>query len=217
MDILDLLYRGADALLIFPYRLFAVPIVGFYIGTFFLCCWCVLIGEMTFRLAVCVNRAHMNRLRGDAVKMHNLSIKAIVVKDKEKYQACNKQANEAFGKYFFNMVTQGAAYLWPLPFALGWMSNRFYGVTFELPFSLPIIGDALGFAVVPVHLYILCRILWGRLKPLLPYFRHDPRVGLDEGGEGEEEMIPWEAINKHKGLPDRFWQGPESATVSEKR
>lgn len=191
-----------DAFLIAPYRLFETPIFGFFFGTFVLCMWCVLLGELTFRLAARVNRSHLNTLRTQAVRMHNLSIKAIAVKDKESYRSCNKEANEAFGKYFFNMITQGAAFLWPLPFALAWMGTRFSEVTFELPISLPIIGDTLGFAAVPVNLYILGRIMWGRLKPHIPYFNKGPDIGLDQG---EEEMISWEELGRKPGLPDRFW------------
>ncbi len=209
MVILDKLYLYLDTLLIAPYRLSEVPIIGFYLGTFVLCMWCVLLGEMTFRLAAWANKAHLNKLRSQAVKMHNLSIKAIAVKDKGNYTSCNTQANEAFGKYFFNMITHGAAYLWPLPFALGWMATRFSGVSFELPFALPIIGDTMGFAAVPINMYILCRILWGKLKPHLYFFRNNPGIGLDQG---EEEMISWEELGNKRGLPDRFWDGEKEAT-----
>jgi hypothetical protein len=207
MDFQDKLLIFFDAFLIAPYRISEIPIVGFYFGTFVLCMWCVLLGELTFRIAAWANRAHMNKLRSQAVKMHNLSIKAIAIKDKENYRSCNTEANEAFGKYFFNMITQGAAYLWPVPFALAWMGTRFSEVTFELPFPLPIIGDTLGFAAVPVNMYILCRIIWSKLKPHIPYFKMGPKVGLDEG---EEEMISWEELGKNPGLPDRFWNNEES-------
>ncbi|MFP4235933.1 MAG: hypothetical protein ACLFRQ_00250 [Desulfonatronovibrio sp.] len=200
------LYLWLDTLLIAPFRVFETPVTGFFFGNFVLCVWCVILGELTFRIAARVNSHHMNRLRAEAVKMHNLSIKAIVVKDKKNYQACNKQANEAFGKYFFNMITQGAAFLWPVPFALGWLSTRFSGVEFELLFPLPIIGDTLGFAAVFIPMYVLCRLLWNKLKPHLYFFNKDPRAGLDEG---EQEMIKWEDINKNQGLPDRFWQDHE--------
>jgi hypothetical protein len=212
MELLDKIYIYLDALLIAPYRISEIPIVGFYLGTFVLCMWCVLLGELTFRLAALANRAHMNKLRGQAVRMHNLSIKAIAVKDKENYRSCNTEANEAFGKYFFNMITQGAAILWPVPFALAWMGTRFSQVTFELPFPLPIIGDTLGFAAVPINMYILCRILWGKVKPHLYFFNKSPKVGLDEG---EEEMISWEELGKKSGLPDRFWNNEEKQGTRE--
>ncbi|MCA1742349.1 MAG: hypothetical protein ABR542_00635 [Desulfonatronovibrio sp.] len=205
-DIWLQIYTYLDAVLIAPYRAFEVPILGFYFGTFILCVWCVLIGEMTFRLAAVANRSHINKLRAQAVKMHNLSIKAIVLKDKENYRSCNKEANEAFGKYFFNMITQGAAFLWPVPFALGWMSIRFSQVEFEMAIYVPIIGNTVGFAAVMIPMYILCRIIWGRLKPHLYFFNKDPRLGIDEG---EEEMIKWEDINKNRGLPEKFWGNRE--------
>lgn len=205
-DLWTQLYLWIDALLIAPFRAFEEPIVGFYFGTFILCLWCILLGELTFRLAAVVNRSYMNKLRAQAVRMHNLSIKAIVVKDKENFRACNKEANEAFGKYFFNMITQGAAFLWPVPFALGWMATRFAQVEFEMLITLPFVGNTVGFAAVLILMYILCRIFWGRLKPHLYFFNQDPRVGIDQG---EEAMIMWEDINKHRGLPERFWKNQD--------
>ncbi|MBM9535767.1 hypothetical protein [Desulfobulbus alkaliphilus] len=202
MELWPVLFAALDAVLIAPYRVFAVPIVGFFFGTFVLCAWCVLFGEMTFRLVSAVNGRHVNALRAQAVRMHNLSVKAIVIKDKESYRSCNKEANEAFGKYFFNMVTHGAAYLWPVPFALAWMATRFSRVEFELLFSLPFFGDTVGFAAVPIPMYILARILWNKVKPYLYFFNRDPRVGLDQG---EVEMIKWEELHEHKGLPEKFW------------
>ncbi len=203
MNIWTDLYILLDSLLIAPFRTFEIPIIGFYFGTFILCLWCILLGELTFRLAAVVNRPYIDKLRAEAVRMHNLSIKAIVVKDKENYRNCNKQANEAFGKYFFNMIAHGAAFLWPVPFALGWMATRFSQVEFELLFSLPLIGDTVGFAAVLIPMYILCRIGWGRIKPHLFFFNKEPGVGLDQG---REEMIQWEDVNKHRGLPEKFWQ-----------
>lgn len=202
------LYSFLDSLLIAPFRAFEIPIVGFYFGTFILCLWCILLGELTFRLAAAVNRSYIDKLRAEAVRMHNLSVKAIVVKDKESFRACNKQANEAFGKYFFNMIAHGAAFLWPVPFALSWMATRFSQVEFELLFSLPLIGDTVGYSAVLIPMYILCRIGWGKLKPHLFFFNRDPGVALDQA---EEEMIKWEDISKHRGLPERFWQNPDKS------
>jgi hypothetical protein len=208
---LNQMYVYLDGLLIAPFRLFEIPILGFYFGTFVLCAWCILIGELTFRLAARANSAHMNKIRAQAVKMHNLSIQAIELKDKESYRSCNKQANEAFGKYFFNMITQGAAYLWPVPFALAWMSTRFSQVEFPLPFTLPIMGDTLGFAAVPVCIYILSRILWGRLRPYVYFFNRDPRVGLEQG---EEEMLSWADLGKQRLMADRAWKKKETPESS---
>jgi hypothetical protein len=213
MEFLDNFYVYLDALLIAPYRISEVPIIGFYVGTFVLCMWCIIVGEITFRTAARANRNHLNKIRSNAVKMHNLSIKAIALKDKESYQSCNSQANDAFSKYFFNMITQGAALLWPVPFALAWMGTRFSGVTFELPFPLPIVGDTLGFAVVPVNMYILCRIIWGKVKPHISFLSTGPKVGLEEG---EEEMISWEELGKKQGIPDRFWNNEDAEEKEEK-
>lgn len=212
MQFIDNFYIYLDALLIAPYRITEIPIIGFYVGTFVLCMWCIVVGEITFRTAARANRKHLNKIRSQAVKMHNLSIKAIAAKDKESYRSCNSEANDAFNKYFFNMITQSAALLWPVPFALAWMGTRFSGVTFELPFSLPIIGDTLGFAVVPVNMYILCRIIWGKVKPHISFLSTGPKSGLEEG---EEEMISWEDLGKQQGIPERFWNKEEKEDKAE--
>jgi hypothetical protein len=214
IDILKQFYFYLDALLIAPYRFFEIPEVGFFFGTFILCVWCILLGELTFRVVARANSIHMNKIRADAVKMHNLSIQAIAGKDKESYRSCNKQANEAFGKYFFNMITQGAAYLWPLPFALAWMATRFSQIEFELLFPLPIMGDTLGFAAVPVNLYILTRIFWGKLKPHVYFFNRDPRVGIDQG---EEEMLSWEDLGQRQLQLKKSLQEKEAAPPSDER
>ena len=122
MEFLDKIYIYLDALLIAPYRISEVPIIGFYVGTFVLCMWCIVVGEITFRTAARANKNHLNKIRSQAVKMHNLSIKAIAVKDKESYRSCNSEANDAFSKYFFNMITQGAPFSgrYPLPWP-GWV------------------------------------------------------------------------------------------------
>ncbi|MCA1743990.1 MAG: hypothetical protein LC631_08645, partial [Desulfovibrionales bacterium] len=54
--------------------------------------------------------------------------------------------------------------------------------------------------------YILCRILWGKVKPHISFLSTGPKVGLEEG---EEEMISWEELGKKQGIPDRFWNNEE--------
>ncbi|MFP4213334.1 MAG: hypothetical protein ACLFRL_04405 [Desulfohalobiaceae bacterium] len=202
MTLWDQLIYWLDLVLIAPYRLPANPVLGFFFGTFVLCVWCILVGELTYRIGAWINQSHIKGFKKNMVKMHNLSLKALVLKDKEHYQACNQEANEAFGKYFFNMLTLGAATLWPVPFALGWMSTRFGQFRFDLLFPLPILGDSVGFAAVMVPMYILCRVFWNRLKKVMPI----PALQEESQSQDEEEMLSMREIEENKGIPERFWR-----------
>ncbi len=197
-----------DLVLIAPYRWFENPVNGFFFGTFVLCLWCVFAGEITFRIGSWINRNHIRRFRANMVRMHNLSVKALIQKDKENYRACNKEANEAFGKYFFNMITMGAAVLWPVPFALGWMNTRFGHIEFELLFALPVLGKSVGFAAVLIPMYILCRIFWAKIKKKIPDTPAEP--GLKPGETGQEEMISMHEVEKEGKIPERFWDNSKS-------
>ena len=201
MKTLYAVYNWLDPLLIFFYRWPDNPVAGFFLGTFFLCLLCVIIGEITIIGLYRLNRNYYRKLKKETVRMHNLSIKAILAKDKESYRACNRQANEAFGRFFFAQMGLGASGLWALPFALGWMSQRFQDVSLDLIFPLPGIGNAMGYIPIFILSYILTRIIFGKLKPFLPWvYRFDFR--RDQDGEGEK-MVSWSDVERHGGFPDR--------------
>lgn len=201
MKILYAVYAWLDPLLIFFYRLPENSLAGFFLGTFFLCFLCVIIGEVTIIALYRLNRNYYKKLKEETVRMHNLSIKAILAKDKESYRACNRQANEAFGRYFFAQLGLGASALWTLPFALGWMSQRFHEVSFELLFSVPGIGKTMGYIPIFILCYILVRIFFGKLKPWMPWlYRFDFRRHTENQGE---KMVSWTDVERHGGFPDR--------------
>jgi hypothetical protein len=201
MKTLYAIYAWIDPLLIFFYRLPENPVAGFFLGTFFLCLLCVIIGEITIIIMYRFNRNYYRKLKQETVRMHNLSIKAILAKDKESYGACNRQANEAFGRYFFAQLGLGASSLWALPFALGWMSQRFHDVSLELFFTFPGIGNAMGYIPIFILSYILVRIFFGKLKPLLPWmYRFDFRREINND---DEKMVSWTEVERHGGFPDR--------------
>jgi hypothetical protein len=164
MALLNQLWTWADLILISPYRWSGNPVLGFFLGTLVLSLWCVLIGKVTGVVVWSINRAHMESLERQTVTMHNLSLKAILFKDKASYTACNKEANEAFGRYFFAQLAAGAATLWPVPFALAWMETRFNEVTFPLPYPLSVITAAVGYPAVLLLCYALHRMLWKHLS-----------------------------------------------------
>ncbi len=205
MKTLNAVYAWLDPFLIYFYRLPENSLTGFFLGTFFLCFLCVLLGEITIILVYRINKNYYRKLKKETVRMHNLSVKAILAKDKESYRVCNRQANEAFGRYFFAQFGLGASSLWPLPFALGWMSQRFHNVSIDILFTFPGIGNTMSYVPLFILSYILTRIIFGKLKPRLHWvYRFDFRREKDnETGDGDEKMVSWTEVERHGGFPDR--------------
>lgn len=201
MKTLYAVYAWLDPLLIFFYRLPENSMAGFFLGTFFLCLLCVIIGEITIIIVYRINHSYYKKLKQETVRMHNLSVKAILAKDKESYRACNRQANEAFGRFFFAQLGLGASGLWAIPFALGWMSQRFHNISLDIFFTVPGIGKSIGYIPVFILSYILVRIVFGKIKPWLPWvYRFDFRRSVDNDGE---KMVSWSEVERHGGFPDR--------------
>lgn len=195
MSILSTLYFWIDAFLMFWYRLPENPMLGFLVGTAALCCFVTVVGWYTADAAASLMNPHLHRLKQETVSMHNLSMKAIAVKDKQSYTSCNKMANEAFGRYFFAQTGLGAAALLPVPFALGWLQERFQDVLFPIPFSLPKIGSNVTPVFVFILLYLLTRILTGPIRK-----RMLQRKGTVSRSGQEEQML---------GLSDLFGPQPK--------
>lgn len=194
-------YHWLDLFFISPYRALGNPVSGFFFGTLVLGVWATLIGELTSLGVGRINRTYLKKLEQESIRLHNLSVKAILHKDKESYRACNKMANEAWGRYFFATIAQGAASIWPVPFALAWMATRFDAVEFELAVPVPLLPDTVGYPAVFLPVYILVRICFSKLKPWLPFFHNDDTPKLRRPGQEEEKMITWADVDKHKGLP----------------
>ena len=121
----------------------------------------------------------------DMVAMHNLSVRALEEGDASGYKACNKVANEAFGRAFFMQIALAAATLWPVPWALHWMGKRFGSVEFPLPLSVPLIGDYVKYPFMFLLFYLLARIVFKNVRHKLPYFGRFHRNLLKE-----KEKIP---------------------------
>ena len=190
MDLLRTLYLWMDAALIFFFRIGDIPILGYYLGCAVVGLVCVILGQITTAVAFRWNRRFIDSDNHQMTHMHNLSIKALLAKDKAAYKNCNKAANDAFGKVFFSQIALAVSGLWPLPFAVGWLQHRFLNVEFELPFALPYIGDHVGFMFTFLPIYILVYILFGKIKRRLPFFRTMAKI-LDQYDHDEsgEQMI----------------------------
>lgn len=170
---MNTLYIYIDRFLIGFFRISDIPIFGYLIGTAILSLACVVLGQFTLSLAYRTNRTNLKSNNNEMVRMHNLSIYALLAKNKKAYKSCNKEANDAFGKYFFAQIALGISSLWPIPFALAWMQTRFDGVDFLLPFALPGVGQAVGYTFTFIPMYVLVYILFGKIKHRLPYFKRE--------------------------------------------
>lgn len=184
------LYLHVDAFLISFYRLTGVTLLDYYIGTAVLSLIAVVIGEFTMSLSFRFNRKFIEEGTEDMVKMNNLSIMALKRGNKTGYTACNKMANERFGKQFFLMLALSVSSLWPACFALAWMHSRFAGVEFRLPFPLPLVGQTVGYVFTFIPVYICVRIIFGKLKHRLPYFKQLKKI-TDSYDEKRTKMLPF--------------------------
>ena len=128
METLRNILLALDPFIIWAFRLSDGPWAGFFLGSFFLNLTCVVMGDVTSILARRLNRKVYGAYHDEMVRHHNLSVKALRSSDKEAYKAVNRQAHEAFGKYFFSQAGAFALSIWPLPFALAWMELRFGGI-----------------------------------------------------------------------------------------
>ncbi len=163
MDIVSGLISGIDQFLITPYRWPESPMAGWWLGTSILAIWAVLLGRVTLALVMRVNLAHVREGLAETTLRHTQSMNALKAGDKESYKAINKLANEAYGKTFFLQVAMATASLWPIPLAMGWLQLRFSNVRFPLPFEIPVVGSSVGYTFIFIPLYILLRILVGKV------------------------------------------------------
>jgi hypothetical protein len=172
VNFFDNLFVQADRFLIFFYRLTGHPYLDYFIGTICLGFMCVLLGEITVSLGIRINKRYIDQMAEEIEKKEKLSMAAYNAGDKAGYKALNKQATDEWGKHFFTMAGYSAGILWPIPFALGWMQTRFYGVDFELALPLSLVfGKTVGYTFTFIPLYILARIIFKHMRPYLPYFK----------------------------------------------
>lgn len=157
-----------DAFLIAPFRWVPDPIAGLWLGVAFVCVYSVLLGESASALLFWTHRGYYERLQDEVVKAHNLSVAALRAGNKEAYTAVNTQAHEHFGRAFFAQAAVGMASLWPVPFALAWLSLRFEGIAVH---RIPFTERTVNYVFVFLLLYIPLRIGFSRLKKFLPGFK----------------------------------------------
>jgi len=121
-----------DSFLISLYNFTGLAVLDYFTGTLILALIAVLIGDCTTSLVYRVNRDYFTRLSSRITELHELSMKALRLKDSSNYHAVNREANDTFGLFFFGMAGLSASYLWPAFFAVAWMQTRFSGLAFPL-------------------------------------------------------------------------------------
>lgn len=182
-----------DQVLIVFYRITGNPVLDFFLGTLFLAFLTVVLGEFTASIAYRVNRKHLKGLNTRMVEMNNASLAALRAGEKQQYKAHNKEANDAFGRVFFNAIALSAAFLWPIFFALFWMQLRFAQIQLPIPFT----GLYANYVFVFLVCYILGRILFGWLRPRLPYFKKVQTM-LDEQAKDVKKMESFAGLTSNK-------------------
>ncbi|NLW81146.1 MAG: hypothetical protein GXY42_05665 [Desulfovibrionales bacterium] len=198
MDILRNFILALDPFIIWAFRLVDDPWVGFFLGISVLNLICVIMGDVTSQLARRLNRNLYGRYRDEMVRHHNLSVRALRHADKEAYKAVNKQAHEAFGKYFFSQAGAFTLSIWPVPFAMAWMELRFGGIPLALPFSLPGVGQSVAYPFFFIPVYIAARILYGKAMRCFPFYQRI--LAWTRHGDGTE-MVPF--VDLLKPSPDQ--------------
>ena len=128
-------------------------------------------------------RKRIERVTDEAVKYQNMSIDALTAGNKQAYKAANHLANDAFGHSFFLQIALSAAFLWPICFALAWMSYRFA----DLEFPVPYLHFSLGYIAVFLFLFVAAYFVFKPVKYRIPYFRRIKQM-LDASGRAAKEM-----------------------------
>ncbi len=169
MNFATLVPAWLDALLIAPFRLPDSALIGFWLGCTTLAVLCLITGELTSALLFLLHHKRFTTMQDEVLRYHNLSVDALHSGNKEAYLATNKMAHERFGQSFFALGTLGLASIWPLPFALAWLSLRFEGVEI---LAVPGTSLHLGYVFVLLVCYIAVRLLFGRCRRFLPFFAH---------------------------------------------
>ena len=166
-DVICGMWKIFDPYLLALYRLTGVASLDGLIGTFLIGMLASVIGEFTISIVFRINRKHLDSLNARLKKYSDLSQQAANCGDEISYRALNKQANEAYGQVFFNRFGLSAASLWPAFFALDWIQLHFR----QTGINVPLYNSCVNYFLVFLFCYMAARIVFGRIKRHLPYFK----------------------------------------------
>ncbi len=159
-----------DPWLIDPFRWLSSPTAGYLVGVVLLALQCTILGDLSATLVMYFNRKYLKKIQGEMDRNHHLSEKALICGDKESYKAVNRQALDAFGHSFSLGAAIFCVSIWPMPFALAWLSLRFADAPLELPFSLPFLGNTIEYFPSFLLLYIATRMFYGMVTRKIPWY-----------------------------------------------
>jgi len=156
-----------DPALAAMYGLTGLPRVDFVLGTFILALAATVVGEITISVVFRINRRHIDAQNDRLRRLNRLCEEALERGDQETYRLINQEANDAHGRAFFGRFGLSAAALWPVFFALEGVQR----VHLESALPVPLTPWSANYLVVFIACYILARVVFGRLKRHLPYFK----------------------------------------------
>lgn len=171
MDSITWLLLAIDPWLIAPYRWPSSPLMGYVLGTAFLCLQCTVLGDLSSSGVMALNKRRLRQIRRDMDKHQDLSETALKRGDKESYKAVNRQALDAFGHSFSLGAAIFCVTLWPVAFALAWMDLRFAHVGLDLPVNLPVFGESVHYFPFFLMLYIAVRMVYSRVMNRFRWYR----------------------------------------------
>lgn len=186
----DSVYPVIDTLLISPYRIGLPSLAAFWFGTAVIALWCTIAGELSMTLTYLWNRDYYTDLNRKMTRMHNISVEAVRHKEKETFKSANKWANEYFGKVFFSHAALFAVSLWPVPFAMGWMQERFAGLNIH---TVPFIDFGLGYPFVFILSYIIVRFSFSKVRSYVPFLKKIDQMRAEDA-EKAGEMTSWSEL-----------------------
>jgi uncharacterized membrane protein (DUF106 family) len=132
------------------------PITDFLLGTFLLSALCVVIGNVSIKLAFKINRRFISKRDEEFLEFSRKAESAAKRGEKKIWKRLNQSANNLFGKKMFFQFILGAASLWPIFFALAFMEYRFGHLRFPLPY---IENGSIGYLLIFLLEYLVARII----------------------------------------------------------
>ncbi|CCO25115.1 hypothetical protein [Maridesulfovibrio hydrothermalis] len=186
----DSIYPVIDTMLITPYRIGLPAAAAFWMGTALIAFWCTIAGELSMAVIYIWNREYYTDLNRKMTRMHNISVAAIRHKKKDTFKSANKWANEYFGKVFFSHAALFAVSLWPVPFALAWLQERFTGIDIH---TIPYTEFGLGYPFVFILSYILVRYGFSKVRQFIPLMKKIDKMRADDA-EKAGQMTSWSEL-----------------------
>lgn len=161
-----------DPLLIAPFRWLPSALAGYLLGTVILALYCILLGDLSASLVTFINKKYIYKMQAKMDHNHELSETALKLGDKESYKAVNKQGLDAFGHSFSLGAAIFCVSIWPMPFALAWLSLRFVDAPLELPFNLPFLGNTVEYFPSFLLIYIATRMLYSSIMLRIDWYKN---------------------------------------------